>query len=50
MIDKLKNEYNVDINGSDDYKLVSNLNDKIGYVCHISTLKYYLSMGMKLIK
>ena len=31
-------------------KLIPNLGDKFGYVVHYKNLKYYLSLGMKLVK
>ena len=31
-------------------KLIPNLGDKIKYVVHFENLKYYLSLGMKLVK
>ena len=38
-----------DIKVSDVKKLIPNLGDKIEYVAHYENLKYYLSLGMKLI-
>ena len=40
--------YNVKVGGVK--KLIPNLGDKIEYVVHYENLKYYLSLGMKLVK
>ena len=40
--------YNIKVGGVK--KLIPNLSDKVKYVVHYANLKYYLSLGMKLIK
>ena len=42
------NRYNIKVGGVK--KLIRNLYDKIKYPVHYRNLKYYLSLGMKLIK
>ena len=40
--------YNIKVDGVK--KLIPNLYDKIRYLVHYKNLKYYLSLGMKLVK
>ena len=42
------NRHNIKVGGVK--KLIPNLNNKVEYIVHYKNLKYYLSLGMKLIK
>ena len=44
----IANWYDIKVGGIK--KLIPNLGDKVKYIVHHENLKYYLSLGMKLIK